>query len=164
MKKGNMYVIGIIVILVLVVGGSFFITKLFDDDNKCKGNCENKNKVDESTKSIVVAITSTGETMESMMATGLGNCSYLYIYDTKTLTGKFVESKGLTAEGHVGIVVAEQLIEEKIDVLITGSVGKISYDILKPANKKILNTEKRTIAEIVDDYKVNQTKKFQEQE
>lgn len=83
-----------------------------------------------------IAISSTGEKINSLMDLRFGRCEYFQIYNTETKELKAINNTGLTCSGGAGIAAAQQLIDENIDVVITGSLGPNAFKIISTAEIK----------------------------
>jgi predicted Fe-Mo cluster-binding NifX family protein len=83
-----------------------------------------------------VAISATGKTTDTLLDMRFGRCEYFQIYDTESGEVKIIENKGQLSGGGAGIAAAQQLIDEKIDVIITGSLGPNAYEIIEKSEIK----------------------------
>ncbi|MGI6129513.1 MAG: NifB/NifX family molybdenum-iron cluster-binding protein [bacterium] len=52
-----------------------------------------------------------------------GRCQYLLFADTNTNTWEAIPNPALNETGGAGIAVAQYLAQEKVDALVTGSIG-----------------------------------------
>ncbi|WP_129599713.1 NifB/NifX family molybdenum-iron cluster-binding protein [Anaerophilus nitritogenes] len=84
-----------------------------------------------------ICISSLGKEKTSMMDERFGRCQYFFIVDTKTNEQKVLVNKGLTATQGAGIAAGQQVVDEKVDVLITGYVGPNAMKVLQGSDVKI---------------------------
>lgn len=70
-----------------------------------------------------IALSTSGENLESLLDLRFGRCKYFYIYDVENKSGYTIENEGLKANEGAGIVASQQLVDENIDVIITGNLG-----------------------------------------
>lgn len=103
---------------------------------------------------MLVAITSTGNTLHSKVSEKFGRCSYFIILDTETLAFKAIKNTAEQAEGGAGPKAAELIINNEISVLLTGHTGDKAAAALKKGNIKIYDhlTENLSVKEALDIY------------
>lgn len=82
-----------------------------------------------------------------------GRCPYFMIVDTADNSKKWVENKGILAEGGAGIVAANQLVDLNLDIVITGNLGPNAWKVFQAANLKAYKTANIEIDKILADYK-----------
>ncbi|MGD8781198.1 MAG: NifB/NifX family molybdenum-iron cluster-binding protein [Ignavibacteria bacterium] len=86
-------------------------------------------------KKIAVAIKEPG--MQSNLSDVFGRCSYFLLFDTANKTEKTLVNPFAKTFGGAGIQSAHLLIENNVDVLITGNIGINAQRILNSADIKI---------------------------
>ena len=86
-----------------------------------------------------IGISSTGKEITSMLDPRFGRCNYFLIYDTDDENVKFVENKGQASGGGAGIAASQQIIDEQVDVVITGNLGPNAFDLIKKSDIKVYN-------------------------
>ncbi|SHJ87976.1 Predicted Fe-Mo cluster-binding protein, NifX family [Anaerobranca californiensis DSM 14826] len=84
-----------------------------------------------------ICFSSTGKDLGSMLDVRFGRCSYFLIYDAEGQEVKVIENRGQMAGGGAGIAAAQQIIDEGVDVVITGNLGPNAFDILKKSDIKV---------------------------
>jgi len=100
-----------------------------------------------------IAISATGKTIDNLLDMRFGRCEYFHIHDTESGEFKVIENKGLTADGGAGIAASNQLIEEKPDVIITGSLGPNAFTLIEKAGIKAYKCGNMPISLVLDEYK-----------
>ena len=80
-----------------------------------------------------IAISSAGKTSEDLLDTVFGRCDYFQIHDTESGDIKVIENKGKIASGGAGIAASNQLVDEGVDVIITGNLGPNGFEIIEKA-------------------------------
>lgn len=103
-----------------------------------------------------IAISARGKGIEELLDGRFGRCEYFQIHDTETDEIKVIENKGLLASGGAGIAAANQLIDEDINVVITGNLGPNAFEIIERADIKAFKSEVETVENILEKYKNNQ--------
>ncbi|EPY2307026.1 TPA: NifB/NifX family molybdenum-iron cluster-binding protein [Clostridium botulinum] len=99
-----------------------------------------------------IAISSTGKTMENLLDMRFGRCEYFQIHDTESKEVKILENEGQNASGGAGIVASNQLVDEKIDVIITGNFGPNAFEIIEKAGVKAYKCESISITSVIEKY------------
>lgn len=94
-----------------------------------------------------IAITSTGNSLESTIDLRFGRCSYFVIYDTETKTIEFIPNSNKDAESGAGFASVKLVASRNTDKIISGEFGmeikslldslKIQIIILQDPTKKI---------------------------
>jgi predicted Fe-Mo cluster-binding NifX family protein len=102
-----------------------------------------------------IAISSKGTTLKDNTHLHFGRCDYFIIYDLENGEVKAIENKGLTSSQGAGIAAAQQVIDENIEVIISGKLGPNAYQIINGEGIKILQCEEKTVEEAIDDFKNN---------
>lgn len=96
-----------------------------------------------------IAVTSTGNSMESFVSEHMGRCQYFIIVDPKTMDYEAVLNLGEQMQSGAGPKAAELIINKGAEVLLTGSVGDKAEIALKKGNIKIVDGFKETM-KVVD--------------
>ncbi|MGH4141046.1 NifB/NifX family molybdenum-iron cluster-binding protein [Clostridium sp.] len=99
-----------------------------------------------------IVISSTGKTKEDLLNTRFGRCEYFQIHDTESEEFKVIENKGQDASAGAGILASNQIIDEKIDVVITGNLGPNSFGLMEKAGIKAYKCESISISAALEKY------------
>lgn len=100
-----------------------------------------------------IAISVTGTNKNDLLDMRFGRCSYFQIYDMESGEIRHIENKGQTASGGAGIVAAQQIIDEKVDVVITGNVGPNAYELFESAGIKAFKSSDISLESVLKAYK-----------
>ena len=94
-----------------------------------------------------VAITSTGNTLESTNDPRFGRCAYFVIYDTESKAMEFIPNPNKDAEEGAGPASVQLVASRNVNKIISGEFGmkikslldslKIQMIIIKETNKQI---------------------------
>ena len=103
-----------------------------------------------------IAISANGETNESILDVRFGRCEYFQIHDTENKEVKILENLGKSANGGAGIVAANQLIDEKVNVIITGNLGPNAFELMEKAEIKAYKCEDISIISVLEKYNNNE--------
>lgn len=83
-----------------------------------------------------LGISSTGNTMDSMVDPRFGRCSCFVVFDTDTKASTYVDNESRMASGGAGIAAAQEIVNQDVEVVLTGNVGPNAYNVLKNAEIK----------------------------
>jgi len=87
-----------------------------------------------------IAFTSTGNGWKEKLDIRFGRAKGFFIYDTEEKTTTFLNNNKNVEVAHgAGTSAAKRIIDEKIEVLITGKVGPKAEEVLKTGKVKIYN-------------------------
>ncbi len=94
-----------------------------------------------------VAITSTGNTLESTIDQRFGRCSYFVVYDTESKAMEFIPNPNKDGEDGAGPASVQLVASRNVNKIVSGEFGmkiktlldslKIQMIILKEPEKKI---------------------------
>lgn len=96
-----------------------------------------------------IAISATGKDLKSILDSRFGRCEYFQIYNEESQQLKVIENQGIAAAGGAGIAAAQQIIDEEIDVVITGSLGPNAYNIIDKAKIKAFKCNSISMEEVL---------------
>lgn len=99
-----------------------------------------------------IAISATGKTMDSLLDVRFGRCDYFLIYETENKSVNAIENKGQSSSGGAGIVASQQIIDENVDVIITGKLGPNAFELISKAGIKAYGCESISIKSALDKY------------
>ena len=99
-----------------------------------------------------VAITATGNNMESQVDPAFGRCKYFIIYDTDTNAHKAIPNQGTDMTGSAGSTAVQTMIEQGVAEIITGKIGLKSRPLLERAGITISENRTGTIADTLSTF------------
>jgi len=105
-----------------------------------------------------VAITSSGNNLQSNVDPRFGRCPYYIIYDTESGSFKAVENKSSLAAGGAGIQAAQSISDMKAEAVITGNVGPNAFRVLSAASIKIYSGATGSINSVIEKFKKGEYK------
>lgn len=110
-------------------------------------------KKNERVKTLKIAITSQGKTMESKVDPRFGRAGWFLVVDTNTGACKAVSNEqNLNANQGAGIQAAEQVSRQEVSALITGNCGPKAFRTLTAAGIKVYYGADGTVAEILEQF------------
>jgi len=99
-----------------------------------------------------VGISTSGKNNDSLLDKRFGRCEYFQIHDTNTGEIKVLENEGKKASGGAGIAASNQLIDEKIDVIITGNLGPNAFELIEIEGIKAYKCEDIAVSKVLEKY------------
>lgn len=99
-----------------------------------------------------IAISAVGKNIDSILDPRFGRCEYFQIHDTDSGEVKIVENAGKVSSGGAGIAAAQQLIDENVDVIITGSLGPNAFKIIEKADVKAYKCGNISMKDVLENY------------
>ncbi|MEW6697899.1 MAG: NifB/NifX family molybdenum-iron cluster-binding protein [Bacillota bacterium] len=100
-----------------------------------------------------IAISASGETLESLLNPRLGRCEHFVLYNEDNSETATVENTGRFSVGAAGIATADLLSDYDVEVLITGNVGPNAFTALQAAGIKVYTGASGKIKDVLQDYK-----------
>ena len=92
-----------------------------------------------------IAITSTGNSLDSMLDERFGRCSYFVIYDTESKSTEFIPNPNKDAENGAGPASVQVVASRNVEKIVSGEFGmkikslvdslKIQMIVVKEAKK-----------------------------
>jgi len=103
-----------------------------------------------------VCISSTGITLDSNVDPRFGRCAYFIIYDTSTDTFEYYKNESRDAMGGAGIKAAQKALENKVDTVISGSIGPNAFKVFQSSQIKIYTGVSGSIRSAIAQLKNNE--------
>lgn len=103
-----------------------------------------------------IAISSKGKSGNDLLDARFGRCEYFQICDTKDNSFKVIENKGQSSNGGAGIAAANQIIDENVDIIITGNLGPNAFELINKAEIKAYKCESISIEAALNKYNNNE--------
>ncbi|MFC1909874.1 NifB/NifX family molybdenum-iron cluster-binding protein [Chloroflexota bacterium] len=100
-----------------------------------------------------IAISAVHPTLDSEVDQRFGRCQYFVIVDPDTMQFEAIENTSASAGGGAGIAAAQNIVEEKAEVLLTGNCGPNAYQILASAGIKVMTGVSGKIKDAIEAYK-----------
>jgi predicted Fe-Mo cluster-binding NifX family protein len=101
-----------------------------------------------------IAVTSTGDELISDMDPRFGRAKYFIIVDPKTLEYEVAENKqNLNLPQGAGIQAAKTIVDQKVDVLISGYCGPKAFQVLNAAGINVVTGAKGRVIDAITQYK-----------
>ncbi|MCT4686014.1 NifB/NifX family molybdenum-iron cluster-binding protein [Vallitalea sp.] len=99
-----------------------------------------------------VCISSTVDSINGLTDGRFGRCPFYAIYDDETKEYEFVENEGAKAAQGAGIKAAQIVVDNGVDIVITGNLGPNAIRVLQAGNIKIFKMLGDNIKEQIEYY------------
>lgn len=103
-----------------------------------------------------IVVSSTGKSLEDLLDKRFGRCEYFQVYNTETKEVKVINNEGQNASGGAGIAAANQIVDENVEIVITGNLGPNAFEIISENNIKAYKCESLSISEVLKKYESNE--------
>ncbi|MDD2574824.1 MAG: NifB/NifX family molybdenum-iron cluster-binding protein [Firmicutes bacterium] len=100
-----------------------------------------------------IAVSATGNTLESQLDLRFGRAAAFIIMDTETMDFEAVDNSGAVAAGGAGISAAQLVADKDVEAVITGNVGPNAMNVLKAANIEIYRGNAASVKDNVEQFK-----------
>jgi predicted Fe-Mo cluster-binding NifX family protein len=100
-----------------------------------------------------IAITSSGNSLQSAVDPRFGRCSYFIIYDDKTSEFQVLDNGAQSAAGGAGVEAARLVSQSGAEVVLTGEVGPKAFQALNAAGMPVSTGAEGTVKETIEKYK-----------
>lgn len=100
-----------------------------------------------------ICVTAVAPSLDAQIDPRFGRCAYFIIVDSDTMSFKAIQNTSTSALSGAGIQAAQTVVNEGVNVVVTGSVGPNAYQVLASAGVKIFTGAFGTVREAVEAYK-----------
>jgi predicted Fe-Mo cluster-binding NifX family protein len=101
-----------------------------------------------------IAISTTGNSLESMIDPRFGRCQYFIYIDPDTLQFEALDNPGLIASAGAGIAAAQAIASKGVEAVITGICGPNAFQVLSAARIKVFTGVSGTVKDVILGYKL----------
>jgi predicted Fe-Mo cluster-binding NifX family protein len=106
---------------------------------------------------MILAISSQGPTLESMVDPRFGRAPYFIIYDTETDDFKAVNnSENVNAMQGAGVQASQAVVSHKPDIVISGNFGPKAFQVLNSSGAKTALWSEGKVSEAIELARTNQ--------
>lgn len=100
---------------------------------------------------MIVAVTSSGNRLDSKIDKLCGRCSYFMLYYSKSKTKVFHANPYYDAEDNIAEAVTDFFKKQKVSMLVTGSIGaRMEAALTQKGIRVVLNNPDVSIEEIIN--------------
>ena len=108
-----------------------------------------------------VLISAVGKEKTDEFDLRFGRGEFFQIIDTETGDVKVLENEGKKSDHGAGIGASQQVIDENVDVLITGHLGPNAFQILENTNIELYSAKGGTVEKVLEDYNSGKLEKIE---
>jgi predicted Fe-Mo cluster-binding NifX family protein len=111
-----------------------------------------------------IAISSTGDKLESAVDERFGRCPYFFIAELENneiKSSEAVENTSASQMGGAGMTAAQAVAEKKVDAVITGNIGPRAFSAFQQLGIEVYQGS-GTVKEVLDKFAKNELKKINE--
>jgi len=103
---------------------------------------------------MILMISAQGNELESQVNPRFGRTPWFIMYDTQNQAWEAFENQSVFQRGGAGISSAQFLIDQGVQVAISGAFGPNAFQALSAGNIKMVtfNNDQLTVQEIIDAY------------
>ncbi|MGD8666151.1 MAG: NifB/NifX family molybdenum-iron cluster-binding protein [Desulfobacterales bacterium] len=99
-----------------------------------------------------IAVSSTGNTMDSQLDPRFGRCAYYLVVDSDDMRFEVYPNESAAMGGGAGIQASQFLASKGVEVVITGNCGPNAVDTLLAAGIELFTGEQGTIRDVLKKY------------
>ncbi|WP_333860005.1 NifB/NifX family molybdenum-iron cluster-binding protein [Clostridium sp.] len=107
-----------------------------------------------------IAISAHGVEANSLLDMRFGRCKYFQIHNTDGGEIKVLENNGQFSGGGAGIAAAQQVLDENVDVIITGSLGPNAFKIIDKSGIKVYKCESIAVSSVLKKFEKGELKEL----
>ncbi|MBF0120659.1 MAG: NifB/NifX family molybdenum-iron cluster-binding protein [Desulfobacterales bacterium] len=109
-----------------------------------------------------IAVTSTGKDLKSEIDPRFGRTSYFIVVNPETMQFKVIENEqNLNLPQGAGIQAGKNMVDNKIDLVITGNCGPKAFKVLDKSGIKVITGVSGLVIDAVLNYKNGKLKHSQ---
>ena len=100
-----------------------------------------------------IAISSTGQDLNSQLSPIFGRCAFFVIIDIENneiTNNKTIENKAVMQAGGAGIMAAQTIGNENVNAVISSAIGPRAFDVLQQLGIEMYKAQGATVKEAVD--------------
>jgi predicted Fe-Mo cluster-binding NifX family protein len=102
---------------------------------------------------VKIAVTSTGKELDSGLDLRFGRSAYFIIVEPETMAFQVVEnSQNLNLPQGAGIQAGKTIVDNQVDVLVTGHCGPKAFKVLQQAGVKVVTGAGGTVTDAIKQF------------
>lgn len=113
---------------------------------------------------MIIAVAAMEKNLMAHVDPRFGRCQYFIIIDPKSMDFETIQNESGSAmggAGGAGIQAAQNLVNEKVNVVITGNIGPNAFQILSKAGIRIISAS-GTVKNVIKQFKKGELKETRE--
>jgi predicted Fe-Mo cluster-binding NifX family protein len=109
-------------------------------------------------ENLKIAISSSGDKLDSMLDPRFGRCQYFVYVDPESMEFEALPNESMNAMGGAGIQAAQNVANKQVEVVLTGNIGPNAFQTLEAAGVKVVTGLAGTIKDVVEKFKTGDLK------
>ncbi len=101
-----------------------------------------------------IAVSAAGTTLDSEADPRFGRCQYFIIVDPETMEFEVIDNASINLSEGAGISAAQTIAGKGVEAVLTGNCGPNAYQVLSPANIKVITGVSGKVKDVVAEYKL----------
>ncbi|MDP8221736.1 MAG: NifB/NifX family molybdenum-iron cluster-binding protein [Candidatus Lernaella stagnicola] len=102
---------------------------------------------------MIIAVTSTGPTLEDAVETRFGRCAYFLIIDTDSMAFEVIGNPNVAAGGGAGIQSAQLMADKDVEIVLTGNCGPNAFQTFGAAGIQVISGVTGQVRQVVEQHK-----------
>jgi len=100
-----------------------------------------------------VAVSSTGQDLDSPVSPRFGRCPYYVIIDTETMAFETIPNTSMNAPSGAGIAAAQAVAQKGVEAVLTGNFGPNASQVLSQVGVKMVTGATGSVRQVVESFK-----------
>lgn len=100
-----------------------------------------------------IAVSSAGSTLEAGIDERFGRCACFLVVDSETMNFQAIDNSGRSAKHGAGIVSAQRLVDEQVEMVLTGRCGPKALRVLEAAGIQVKTGMNGTVRDALAQFK-----------
>lgn len=110
-----------------------------------------------------IAVSAAAARPEAAVDGHFGRCAYFVIYDTAAQSWQAMANPASGAGGGAGVQAAQAVVDQGVNVVVTGSLGPNAYKVLQAAGIRCFTGARGTVKEAVAAYEKGALKEVRDE-
>lgn len=100
-----------------------------------------------------VAVSSTGQDLDSPVSPRFGRCPYYVIIETETMASETIPNTSMNAPSGAGIAAAQAVAQKGVEAVLTGNFGPNASQVLSQVGVKMVTGATGSVRQAVESFK-----------
>jgi predicted Fe-Mo cluster-binding NifX family protein len=105
-----------------------------------------------------IAISSNGENLDAQLDPRFGRCQFFVFVESESMDFEAIQNESVNTMGGAGIQAAQNVANQKAEVVLTGNIGPNAFQTLSAAGVKIYTGISGTVKEAVEKFNKGELK------
>jgi len=101
---------------------------------------------------MIIAISSTGPSLNDQIDARFGRCEYFIIVDSETMAHESIPNENVSATSGAGISAAQLMVDKGVDIVLTGNVGPKAANVFDAGGIRVVTGMGGTVGDAAKQY------------